>query len=88
MKRSKDEVRELLVRLLGEIAKIPREKIDDSSTIDGALQMESVAFVELSVAIEDELDIRTDPVAVVELNEFGAIVDYVFDLASASEVAA
>src|SRR5262249_36544123 len=80
MKRSKSEVRELLVRLLSEITEIPRESIREGATIDADLQMESVAFVELNVAIEDELNIRVDPIAIVELNEFSAIVDYVVEL--------
>ena len=43
--------------------------------------MESVAFVELQVAIEDEYAIEIDPIRIVELNEFGAIGDYVYSLA-------
>lgn len=54
--------------------------IDDRATLDNELQMESVAFVELQVALEDELGIEIDPVQVVELNEFGAIVQYIHGL--------
>ena len=73
----RDEVRQRLAVLLNEIAKIPLEQITDKATVDEELQMQSVAFVELQVAIEDEYNIQIDPVQVVELNEFGAIVDYV-----------
>jgi acyl carrier protein len=43
--------------------------------------MESVAFLELQVALEDELGIEIDPVRVVELNELGKIADYIHALA-------
>jgi acyl carrier protein len=75
------EVRKLLVNLLHEIAAIPPETIADTSCIDDDLRMESVAFVELQVAIEDELNIRLDPIQIVELNRFDAIVDYVYQTA-------
>jgi len=71
------EVRERLATLINEIAKIPLEQITETATVDEELQMQSVAFVELQVAIEEEYNIQIDPIQVVELNEFGAIVDYV-----------
>ena len=74
---SRRDVRERLASLIKEIANIPTEHIDDDATVDGELQMNSVAFVELQVAIEEDYDIQIDPVRVVELNQFGAIVDYV-----------
>jgi acyl carrier protein len=63
--------------LIHEIAKIPKEMVVGSATIDGDLRMESVDFVELQVALEDEYQIELDAIRVVELNEFSAIVDYV-----------
>ena len=42
--------------------------------------MESVAFVEIQVALEEEYDIQVDPIEVVERNEFGRIVDYIHAL--------
>ena len=78
---TKDEVREQLARLINEIARVPLKSITDEATVDNQLQMESVAFVELQVAIEDEYQIEIDPIRVVELNQFGAIVDYVYDCA-------
>lgn len=73
------EVMERLKSLMTEIAAIPKERITDEATIDEDLQMQSVAFVELQVAIEDEYQIQIDPIRIVELNEFGAIVDYVHE---------
>jgi acyl carrier protein len=76
----KPEIRAALVRLMGGIARFSSASITDDATIDNELQMESVTFVELQVAIEDEFDIELDPIQVVELNAFGAIVDYVNEL--------
>jgi acyl carrier protein len=74
---SRSTVRNRLVSLISEIAGIAVDQIADSWTIDGELQMESVAFVELQVAIEEEYDIEVDLLQMVELNQFGAIVDYI-----------
>jgi len=71
------EVKHRLRSLITEIAKIPSERIVDSATVDDDLAMESVMFVELLVALEDEYHIEIDPVNVLELNEFGLIADYV-----------
>lgn len=79
---TKEDIRRTLVRLLNEIGQIPAEKVIASATIDEDLRLSSLAFVELQVAIEDEYDIQIDPVQVVELNEFGPIVDYVFACAT------
>ena len=76
---TRDEVRNRLVILVHEIAKVPTDQITESATLDDQIQLESVAFVELQVAIEEDFDILIDPIQVVELNEFGAIVDYVHD---------
>ncbi len=75
------EVRERVLCLINEITAIPKEQITDEATVDGELQMQSVAFVELQVAIEDEYQIQIDPIRIVELNQFGAIVDYVYECA-------
>lgn len=74
------DVRNYLTRLLCEVAQIPAEAIVDGATIDGELQMESVAFVEIQVAIEDAYDIVLDPVYLIELNEFGAIVEHIYSV--------
>jgi acyl carrier protein len=75
----RSEIRDRLVRLMNEIAKIPVEQITDAATVDEELHMESVAFVELIVAIEEEYQVEIDPIRVVELNQFGPIVDYVYE---------
>ena len=81
---TRSDVRGQLVRLISEIAGIPIDSITDTATIDEDIQMNSVSFVELQVAIEEAYDIQIDPIRVVELNEFGAIVDYVYQCATAA----
>jgi acyl carrier protein len=75
------EVRERLASLINEIAGIPREVITDDAAVDRELQMQSLAFVELQVAVEEAYDIQVDPIQLVELNRFGAIVQYIRDCA-------
>lgn len=72
---------------MNEIANIPLEQITEGATVEKDLAMESVQFVELQVALEEEYLIEIDPIEVVELNEFGAIVDYVYRCAVASAAA-
>ena len=76
---SREDVREQIARLMSEIAGIPIDCATDAATLDGTLQMQSVQFVELQVAIEDEYQIEIDPIRVVELNGLGAIVEYIHD---------
>ena len=76
------EVRDRLGSLISEIAGVPSDRMSEGATIDDELQMNSVAFVELQVAIEEEYSIQIDPIAVVELNRFGSIVDYIHRLAT------
>lgn len=72
------DVRGRLISLISEIAKVPTDQVGEDATVDDELQMQSVAFVELHVAIEEEFEIQIDPIRVVELNRFGSIVDYVY----------
>lgn len=76
---TRQDVERQLRSLINEIAQVPVGQIVPGATIDDELQMESVAFVELQVAIEDVYGIEIDPIAIVELNEFGAVVDYVYE---------
>lgn len=59
---------------------VPDERITGEATIADDLGLESVAFVELQVTLEDELGIEIDPIHVVELNELSAIVRYLCEL--------
>jgi len=78
---TREEVRERVAGLVSDVLKIPRERISDTATVDNELQMQSISFVELQVAIEEAYDIQIDPIRIVELNAFGAIVDYIHEAA-------
>lgn len=75
------EVRDRVASILSEIADIPLASITDSATVDGELAIGSITFVQLCVAFEQEYDIEIDPIRVITLNRFSAIVDYIHDLA-------
>ena len=79
---TRDAVRAHLIALLSEITRLPPAQIGEDATIDTDLHMESVAFAELQVTIEDEYDIEIDPIEVMELNRLGAIVDYIYECAA------
>ena len=77
LRPTRTELKDRLVSLLNEIANIEFDKITEDATVDEELQMHSVAFVELQVAIEEEYQIQIDPIQLVELNRFGEIIDYI-----------
>lgn len=79
---SRDVVRERLRQLVHEITGVELDVVTDEASIDEELRMESVAFVELQVSLEEDFGIEIDAIHVVELNRFGPIVDYVHSLAS------
>jgi acyl carrier protein len=74
------DVRRFLTLALQDVAKIAPEVIGDGACLDAELTMESVALVEVQVAIEDAYDIEVDAIHVLELNEFAAIVNYICEL--------
>ena len=77
---SREAVRERLRHLVHEITGIPLDVLTEDATIDRDVRMESVAFVELQVALVDDYGIELDAVEMVELNRLGAIVDYLHGL--------
>ena len=77
--RNAEDVWNLVSSTLAQLG-VPPEQITRSATIADDLGLESVAFVELQVTLEDELGIEIDPIRVVELNELSAIVQYLCDL--------
>lgn len=81
--RQPEDVWKLIASTLAELG-VPPEKITPEATIADDLGMESVAFVELQVTLEDELGIEIDPIEVVELNQLSAIVDYLCGLPRAA----
>jgi acyl carrier protein len=81
---TREMVRDRIAVLANEIAHIPLDCITDQATIDRELQMQSMAFVELQVALEDEYQVELDPVEILNLNQFDAIVAYVYHKALAA----
>jgi len=75
-----EDVRRFLMLALQDIAKIPPEMIGDGACLDAELTMESVALIEVQVAIEDAYDVEVDAIHVLELNEFASIVKYISEL--------
>lgn len=76
----REEIRRRVAHLLHEVTGIPIENVREDTSIEDDLRMESVAFVELQVAIESEYGIEVDPIQVVELDRFGDVVDYIASL--------
>lgn len=76
----RNEVGTRLRTLLEEIAAIDPSLISDEATIDRDLEMNSVTFVEIQVALEEDLGIMVDPIAIIELNRFRDIVTYLAEL--------
>jgi acyl carrier protein len=76
---SRSEVDAEIAQLMSEIGRIPVARIHSRATIEDELQMPSVAFVELQVALEDRYDIELDPVRIVELSRFDAISEYIYE---------
>jgi acyl carrier protein len=73
--RDEEVVWNLIASTLSQLGVNP-DQITPNATITDDLGLESVAFVELQVTLEDELGIEIDPIHVVELNQLSAIVDY------------
>ncbi len=73
-----EQVKHSLRRLIADVCGIDPVTINDTTTIDEDLQLPSVAFVELQVAVEEAFDTTLDPVEVVELNTFGSIAEAIY----------
>jgi acyl carrier protein len=78
----RSQIREFLAREIHVTCGIPLMSIEDSSTIDKDLTLESIQLVALQVAVEQEFDIAVDFLEVLRLNSFGQIVSYIHSLAS------
>lgn len=77
--RKPEVVWNLISTTLAELGVAP-ELITPAASIADDLGLESVAFVELQVTLEDELGVEIDPIEVVELNQLSAIVEYICQL--------
>jgi acyl carrier protein len=68
-----DEVKRVLRRLIEENAGIPAAEIRDDSTVDTDLALDSMSFIAVQVAVEEEFDITWTPEEIQAANRFDAI---------------
>lgn len=68
-----DAVKRTLRRLIEKNAGIPAAEIDDESTVDGDLAMDSMSFLALQVAMEETFGISCAPEEIEAANRFDAI---------------
>lgn len=71
-----------LRRLIEENAGVPAAVIQDDSTIDGDLAMDSMSFVSLQVAVEEEFGILCAPAEIEAANHFETIAELIHERAS------
>jgi acyl carrier protein len=80
LKPTRKDILLRIAELFSEVTGLPSDGIGESSTFESDLKLESVKFVELHVAIEEEFDIELDPVELVELNDLGTISTYLYSI--------
>jgi acyl carrier protein len=77
-----DEVKRSLRRLIEENAGIPATEIDDESSIDDDLAMDSMSFLALQVAVEETFGINCTPDEILAAERFAAIAALVRERAA------
>jgi len=80
---TREAVWERLRSLLIEVGKIDPDLATEAASIDEEITLESVAFVEIAVIIEEDLDIELDPLEILDRKLLGNIVDYIHTTAAA-----
>src|SRR4026208_1728683 len=78
-----DQVKQTLRRLIQKNAGIPGGEIDDASSVDGDLAMDSMAFLALPVDVEETFAINCPPDEIRAANSFAAIAELVRQRATA-----
>lgn len=68
--------------LLIEIGQVDPDLITEEASIDGGLSIESVAFVEITVTLEEEFEVALDPLEILECSHLGAMAKYIHHAAS------
>ncbi len=81
--RDSSSIRDLVLKHLFEIGEFPRPRVTDLARLDAELNMKSIVFVEIQVALEEDLDIEIDPLEMIELNRLDRIVHYLEELVAA-----
>jgi acyl carrier protein len=74
-----DEVKRTLRRLIEDNAGIPGAEIDDQSSVDDDLAMDSMSFLTLQVAVEESFGINCTPDEILAAKHFAAIAALVRD---------
>lgn len=74
-----EDTKRTLRRLIQENAGIPAAVVEDDSTIDGDLLMDSMSFVSLQVAVEETFGILCSPEEIQAANRFAAIAALVHE---------
>lgn len=70
---SLDDVKQTLRRLIEKNAGIPGVEVDDASSVDGDLAMDSMSFLALQVDVEETFGINCTPDDILAANRFAAI---------------
>jgi len=73
-----DDVKRTLKAIIAEVCAVEPSTITDDTSIDNDLEIPSVAFVELQVAMEAAFDIFVDPMELIELNKFKLIAERIY----------
>lgn len=76
------EVKNTLRRLIEENAGIPADSIEDRSSIDGDLAMDSFSFVSLQVAVEETFGVECAPEEIEARNDFDGIARLILERAT------
>ncbi len=63
--------------LVHEITGIPLDAVRPEASIDNELEMKSVDFMRIHVALEEHFDVELDALLILELNRVDAICSYV-----------
>lgn len=66
-----------LATLIHEVTGLPRELVRPSASIDNELEMKSVDFMKILVALEEDFDVDLDPLVILDLNQVEKICGYI-----------
>jgi acyl carrier protein len=76
---SVEEIKTTLKALIEENAGIPASSINDDSTIDGELAMDSLSFVSLQVAVDEVFGVDCEAEEIEKRNRFDAIAQLILE---------
>jgi acyl carrier protein len=74
-----DEIKETLRSLIEENAGIPASSINDDSSIDGELAMDSLSFVSLQVAVDETFGVECEAEEIEKRGRFDAIAQLIWE---------